>query len=90
MQAEHETVNPSFVCEGDWLTLRSLAMQVRLAKEARDHADIAVQREPSHDLAHHMVGRCAVALLSRASSQRSHGLQLSLPQPGHPSERKCS
>ena len=39
-----------------WLTV-----QVRLAKQARDHADEAVRTEPSHDLGHHMVGRCTPA-----------------------------
>ena len=34
-------------------------VQVRLAKEAREQAEIAVQAEPSNDLSHHMMGRWA-------------------------------
>ena len=34
-------------------------MQARLAKEARDEAEVAVAKEPSHDLGHHLIGRHA-------------------------------
>lgn len=42
-------------------------MQARLAKEARDEAEVAVAKEPSHDLGHHLIGR--------------HGLYLHLNMP---------
>ena len=48
-------------------------MQVRLAKEARDHADIAVQVEPGHDLAHHMVGRRAALCLRKQAVEQPRG-----------------
>lgn len=31
---------------------------MRLAKEAREQAEVAVQVEPSDDLTHHLMGRC--------------------------------
>ena len=34
-------------------------MQVKLAKEAREHAITALDLEPSSDLAHHLMGRQA-------------------------------
>lgn len=33
--------------------------QVALAKEAREHAVVAIEKEPSSDLAHHLMGRSA-------------------------------
>lgn len=37
--------------------LYSTCAQVRLAKEAREQAVIALQKEPGSDLAHHLMGR---------------------------------
>ena len=39
-------------------------LQVKLAKDARELAVVALQKEPTNDLAHHLMGRCATAVLS--------------------------
>lgn len=35
----------------------AFGIQVKLAKEAREQAVIALQKEPQNDLAHHLMGR---------------------------------
>lgn len=40
--------------------------QVRLAKEAREHAVQALEKEPDSDLAHHLMGRYSLVLSPQA------------------------
>ncbi len=45
-----------------------LFLQVRLAKEAREFAVVAMQKEPQDDLAQHLMGNLGIPLLRRLNN----------------------